>query len=186
MPPVRGSGTPGDAAGAVDLARLYVGRGWASARRPALLGLVLCTSERASHDSLDCICDAGVGVRLDVDRDFVARAGKAAVPRQHARRRSQLVRSGSGPSFANSLRTERAANGARLPGSGELARSQTGSLSQFQQSSTTNSTPASRCCSRRFAALSRSRPRDRREDVGDRPLREAARRPSAVRGGRRR
>ena len=57
----------------------------------ALSELVLCTSERASPDSLGCIYDAGVGDRLDVDRDFVARAGKAAVPRQQARRRSQLV-----------------------------------------------------------------------------------------------
>jgi hypothetical protein len=43
---------------------------------------------------------------------------------------SQLVRSDSGPSFANSLRTERAANGTGLAGSRELASGQTGSLPQ--------------------------------------------------------
>jgi hypothetical protein len=40
LPLLRESGSGRDAAIAVDVARPYVGRGWASARRPALLGLV--------------------------------------------------------------------------------------------------------------------------------------------------
>jgi hypothetical protein len=44
-----------------------------------------------SPDPLVCICNAGFGDQLAGERDCVARAEEAAVPRRQARRRSQVV-----------------------------------------------------------------------------------------------
>jgi hypothetical protein len=44
-----------------------------------------------SPDPLVCICNAGFGDQPAGERDCVARADEAAVPRQQARRRSQVV-----------------------------------------------------------------------------------------------